>query len=188
MGRIPTVDEAYEILTQYNKEPFHIKHGQIVSGILGVVAAEHDPERVEFWKVAGLLHDIDFEMYPEEHCQKGVELMKAHDLDDSLIHAMQSHAYSICSDVEPACYMEKILFAVDELSGLIGAAALMRPSKSIDDMDVKSVKKKFKDKRFAAGCSRDIILQGADMLCISIDDLMELTLSSMKKLNPEMGL
>lgn len=188
MGKIPAIDEAYEILKQYNQEPFHLKHGQIVSGILGAIAAEHDPENVEFWKVAGLLHDIDFEMYPEEHCKKGVELMKAHDLDDSLIHAMQAHGYSICSDVEPSCYMEKALFAVDELSGLIGAAALMRPSKSIDDMDVKSVKKKFKDKKFAAGCSRDIIQKGADMLEMPLEDLMEMTLNAMKSLNPEMGL
>ena len=188
MGKVPTVEEAFELLTQYNKEPFHIKHGQIVSGILGVVAAEKDPENVEFWKVAGLLHDIDFELYPEEHCRKGVEIMKSHDLDESLIHAMQAHGYSSCSDVEPVHVMEKVLFAVDELSGLIGAAALMRPSKSIDDMDVKSVKKKFKDKRFAAGCSRDIIQKGADMLGITLDELLELTLNSMKKLNPEMEL
>jgi predicted hydrolase (HD superfamily) len=188
MSKIPTPDEAYEILKEYNKEPFHLKHGQIVSGILGCLAQKYDPENVDFWKTAGMLHDLDFEMYPEEHCQKGVEIMRELDLDESLIHAMQCHGYGLCSDVKPEAYMEKLLFAVDELSGLIGAAALMRPSKSIDDMDVKSVKKKFKDKRFAAGCSRDVIQQGADMLEMPLDELMEMTLTAMKSLNPAMGL
>ncbi|MCI8515220.1 MAG: hydrolase [Lachnospiraceae bacterium] len=188
MSKIPAPEEAFEILKQYNKEPFHLKHGQVVSGILGYLAKEHDPERIDFWKTAGMLHDIDYELYPEEHCQKGVELMREQDLDESLIHAMQAHGYSLCSDVEPNCRMEKFLFAVDELSGLIGAAALMRPSKSIDDMDVKSLKKKFKDKRFAAGCNRDVILKGAEMLEMPIEELLEITLNAMKSLNPEMGL
>lgn len=188
MGKIPNPEEAYEILKVYNKDPFHLKHGQVVAGILGYLAKEEDPERVDFWKSAGMLHDIDYELYPEQHCQKGVELMQEQGLDESLIHAMQAHGYSLCSDVEPNCRMEKYLFAVDELSGLIGAAALMRPSKSIDDMELKSLKKKFKDKRFAAGCNRDVILKGADMLEMPIDELLELTLTAMKNLNPEMEL
>lgn len=138
---------------------------------------------VEFWGMVGLLHDLDFELYPEQHCIKCQEIMKDLDLDEKLIHAVASHGYGICSDVEPVHEMEKVLFATDELTGLIGAAALMRPSKSVQDMELKSLKKKFKDKSFAAGCDRDIIRRGAEQLGWELDDLLNRTLQAMKS-NP----
>ena len=136
----------------------------------------------------GILHDLDFEMYPEEHCKKEQEMMRQMDLDENLIHACVSHGYGLVSDVKPELMMEKILFATDELTGLIGAAALMRPSKSVSDMELKSLKKKFKDKRFAAGCSRDVIRTGAEQLGWELDELLEKTLEAMKALAPELGL
>jgi len=179
MGYIPSVDEAYNILAKYNKEPFHLEHGQVVSKVMEVFAAEYDPERVEFWKTVGMLHDIDFELYPEQHCVKAGEMLREMNMDEELIHGVVCHAWGICSDVEPVHYMEKVLFAVDELTGLIGAAALMRPT-GFDGMEVKSVAKKFKDKKFAAGCSRDVIRQGAEMLGMELNTLFEKTLSAMQ--------
>lgn len=175
---IPTVTEAEELIRLYNKEAFHIQHAATVSKVMGCFAEEYDPENVEYWKAVGMLHDIDFELYPEQHCIKAVELLKEHNIDDSVIHAVVSHGYGLCSDVEPERYMEKVLFAVDELTGLIGAAAIMRPT-GMEGMEVKSIAKKFKDKKFAAGCSRDVIKQGADMLGMELNTLFEKTIKAM---------
>ena len=181
MGRQLTREEAWELLKEYNKEPFHLRHGETVEGVMRNLARELGyGDEEEFWGNVGLLHDLDFELYPEEHCQKVQEIMKEKDLDERLIHAVASHGYGICCDIEPVHEMEKVLFAVDELTGLIGAAALMRPSKSIMGMEVKSIKKKFKDKHFAAGCNRDIIKTGAERLGWELDTLMERTLEAMK--------
>ena len=179
MSRIPTPEEAFEIIKESNKEPFHLEHAQIVSKVMGVFARTYDPERVDFWRTVGMLHDIDFELWPEQHCVKANELLRELDIDENVIHAVVSHGYGICADVEPTKYMEKILFATDELTGLIGAAALMRPT-GISDMETKSVMKKFKDKKFAAGCSRDVIRQGAEMLGMELSELIELTLNAMR--------
>lgn len=172
---------ALELLRSYNKEPFHILHGLTVEGCMRWFAQEFGyGEDVDFWGVCGLLHDIDFELYPEQHCQKAPELLLEAGAEPELIHAVCSHGYGICSEVEPEHEMEKILFAADELTGLIWAAAKMRPSKSVMDMELKSLKKKFKDKRFAAGCSREIITAGADRLGWTLDELMDKTLTAMK--------
>ncbi|MDO4337875.1 MAG: hydrolase [Eubacteriales bacterium] len=174
-----TREEALTLLRKYNKEPFHILHGLTVEGVMKWYAKENGEDE-EFWGLAGLLHDVDFENWPEEHCQKAPELLKEINASDELIHAVCSHGYGICCDVEPNCLMEKILFAADELTGLIGAAAKMRPSKSVMDMETKSLKKKFKDKRFAAGCSRDIIEKGAQMLGWDLNELFEKTILAMR--------
>ena len=179
MAYIPTVEQAEELLKHYNKEPFHIQHAETVSKVLGEFAKEFDPERVDFWRAVGMLHDIDFELYPEQHCAKADEMLHELDLDEELIHAVVSHGYGICYDVEPTLYMEKVLFAVDELTGLIGAAALMRPT-GISDMEPKSVIKKFKDKKFAAGCDRDVIRRGAEMLGMELGELIARTIDAMR--------
>ena len=179
MAYIPTVEQAEELLKRYNKEPFHIQHAETVSKVLGEFAKEFDPERVDFWRAVGMLHDIDFELYPEQHCAKADEMLHELDLDEELIHAVVSHGYGICYDVEPTLYMEKVLFAVDELTGLIGAAALMRPT-GISDMEPKSVIKKFKDKKFAAGCNRDVIRRGAEMLGMELSELIARTIDAMR--------
>ena len=179
MAYIPTVEQAEELLKHYNKEPFHIQHAETVSKVLGEFAKEFDPERVDFWRAVGMLHDIDFELYPEQHCAKADEMLHELDLDEELIHAVVSHGYGICYDVEPTLYMEKVLFAVDELTGLIGAAALMRPT-GISDMEPKSVIKKFKDKKFAAGCNRDVIRRGAEMLGMELGELIARTIDAMR--------
>lgn len=189
MSYIPTTDEAKKILQKFNQDPFHIKHGEIVSGVMGYFAQEYDPDRVEFWKTVGMLHDLDFELYPDQHCVKQQELMKELDLDEEIIHATCSHGYGMTgADIEPVAVMEKVLFAVDELTGLIGAVAIMRPSKSVDDLELKSVKKKFKQPSFAAGCSRDTIKQGADMLGWELEDLISRTILAMRSLNPQAGI
>ena len=158
-------DEVFELLKKYNKEPFHIQHGLTVSGVMRWFAQEEGfGDDAEYWAIVGLLHDIDFELYPDEHCKKAPDLLKNAGVGDDMIHSICSHGYGICVDIKPEHQMEKVLFAADELTGLIGAAALMRPSKSVQDMELKSVKKKFKDKRLAAGCSRDVIKQGAEIL------------------------
>ncbi len=179
MAYIPTVEQAEELLKHYNKEPFHIQHAESVSKVLGEFAKEFDPERVDFWRAVGMLHDIDFELYPDQHCAKADEILHELDLDEELIHAVVSHGYGICYDVEPTLYMEKVLFAVDELTGLIGAAALMRPT-GISDMEPKSVIKKFKDKKFAAGCDRDVIRRGAEMLGMELSELIARTIDAMR--------
>ncbi len=179
MSFIPTPEKAFEIIRQYNKEPFHLEHAQTVSKVLGVFAEEFDPERVDFWRSVGMLHDIDFELWPEQHCVKADELLHELDMDEALIHAVVSHGWGICSEVEPTLYMEKVLFATDELTGLIGAAAKMRPT-GLDGMDAKSLNKKFKDKKFAAGCSRDVIRKGAEMLGMELNELFERTIRAMQ--------
>ena len=176
-----TREEAWELLKEYNQEPFHLQHGLTVEGCLRYFAQELGyGDEEDFWGMVGLLHDLDFEKYPEQHCRKEAEILKEKGWDDRLIHAVASHGWPRCSDVEPQEEMEKVLYAVDELSGLIRAAALMRPSKSVQDMEVKSLKKKFKDKHFAAGCSRDVIQQGADMLGWDLNKLFEQSILAMR--------
>lgn len=171
--------QALELLKKYNKEDFHIRHALTVEGVMRYFAKQYGHDE-EFWGLVGLLHDVDFEVYPEEHCKKAPELLKEVEASDEFIHAVCSHGYGLCSDVEPTHEMEKILFATDELTGLIGAAAIMRPSKSVQDMELSSLKKKFKDKKFAAGCSRDVIKEGAERLGWELDKLLEETLLAMR--------
>ena len=174
-------EQALELLKKYNKEPFHIQHALTVEGVMRWYAKELGyAEEEEFWGITGLLHDIDFELYPEEHCKKAPELLREAGVSEDMIYAVCSHGYGICSEEEPKLEMEKVLFAADELTGLIWSCALMRPSKSTMDMEVKSLKKKFKDKKFAAGCSRDIISQGAEMLGWELDDLFDKTIQAMR--------
>ena len=174
-------EQALELLKKYNKEPFHIQHALTVEGVMRWYAKELGyVEEEEFWGITGLLHDIDFELYPEEHCKKAPELLREAGVSEDMIYAVCSHGYGICSEEEPKLEMEKVLFAADELTGLIWSCALMRPSKSTMDMEVKSLKKKFKDKKFAAGCSRDIISQGAEMLGWELDDLFDKTIQAMR--------
>lgn len=183
MANIPTLPQAVSLLGKYTKEPFLLHHGATVSGVLGYFAKKHDPSREEYWRVVGMLHDIDFELYPEEHCVKGIEILRGEGIDENIIHSALSHGWGMTgTPYEPEYIMEKILFAVDELTGLIGAAALMRPSKSVSDMECKSVMKKFKDKKFAAGCSRETILKGAEMLGMSLEDLISETILAMREL------
>ncbi len=172
-------NEAIKLLKKYNQEEFHIRHALTVEGVMKYFAKEMGYDE-NFWGIVGLLHDVDFEKYPEEHCKKAPELLKEINAPEDMVHAICSHGYGICSDVEPEHEMEKILFAVDELTGLIWAAAKMRPSKSTKDMEVSSLKKKFKDKKFAAGCSRDTIVQGAERLGWSLDELFEKTINAMR--------
>ena len=179
MSYIPTPEQAEELVKQYNKEPFHIQHAETVSKVMGEFAREYDPENVDFWRTVGMLHDIDFELYPEQHCVKANEMLHELDIDEEVIHAVVSHGYGICVDVEPVKYMEKVLFATDELTGLIGAVALMRPT-GISDMEAKSVMKKFKDKKFAAGCSRDVIRRGAEMMGVELNELITKTINAMR--------
>lgn len=174
-------EAAVQLLKKYNKESFHIQHALTVEGVMSWFAGELGyREDADFWAMAGLLHDVDFEMYPDQHCVKAPELLAEISASDALIHAVCSHGYGLAANVEPVHPMEKVLFASDELTGLIGAAALMRPSKSVQDMELKSIKKKFKDKKFAAGCSRDVIAQGAEMLGWTLDELLEKTLEAMR--------
>lgn len=176
-----TRDQALSLLIKYNKESFHILHGLTVEGTMRWYARELGyGEDEDFWGIAGLLHDVDFENYPEEHCRKAPELLAEVQAEPELVHAVVSHGYGLVSDVEPEHEMEKVLFASDELTGLIGAAARMRPSKSVMDMEVSSLKKKYKDKRFAAGCSRDVIAQGAERLGWTLEELFEKTIGAMR--------
>lgn len=174
-----TRSQALALLQKYNQEPFHILHGLTVEGVMRYFAQEigEDPD---FWGIVGLLHDVDFERWPERHCLEAPRLLAEINAEPEMVHAICSHGYGICCDVEPTEQMEKILFATDELTGLIGAAAKMRPSKSVCDMEVSSLKKKFKDKKFAAGCSRDVIRQGAERLGWTIEELMEKTILAMR--------
>ena len=173
--------QALELLRKYNKEPFHILHGLTVEGVMRYFATDLGyGDEADFWALCGLLHDVDFEMYPDEHCKKAPELLSEIGASEALVHAVCSHAYGSCSDVEPVHQMEKVIFAVDELTGLIGAAARMRPSKSVMDMELSSLKKKFKDKKFAAGCSRDVIREGAERLGWTLDETLEKTILAMR--------
>ncbi|MBD5162935.1 MAG: hydrolase [Oscillibacter sp.] len=187
-----TREEALALLRRYNKEPFHILHALTVEGVMAWYARElGHGEEADFWSMAGLLHDVDFEQWPDQHCRKAPELLREAGMEERLIHAVVSHGCGLCSDVEPEHEMEKVLFATDELTGLIGAAARMRPSKSVQDMEVSSLKKKFKDRKFAAGCSRDVIRLGAERLGWDLETLMERTILAMRsceeKVNAEMA-
>ena len=173
-------DDAIKLLKEYNKEEFHIRHALTLENVMGYFAEEYDKDNVDFWKMAGLLHDVDYERYPEEHLKNTPEILRDAGGSDELIHAIMAHGSGICSDVEPELFMEKVLFATDELTGLIYAASLMRPSKSTKDMNLKSVKKKFKDKKFAEGCSRDVIKSGAEKMGWELDELIEKTLLAMQ--------
>ncbi len=176
-----TRDAALALVQKYNKEPFHLLHALTVEGTMRWYAENSGyADEVDFWGLCGLLHDVDFENWPEEHCKKAPELLAEIGAEPELIHAVCSHGFGLCSDVEPTHEMEKILFAADELTGLIGAAARMRPSHSVCDMEVSSLKKKFKDKKFAAGCSRDVIREGAERLGRELDTLMEKTILAMR--------
>lgn len=180
MNTIPTREKSWELLTQYNQEPFHLQHALTVEAVMGWFASELGyGNEASYWASVGLMHDIDFERWPEEHCQKAPSLLTDAGYPDDFVHAVCSHGYGLCSDVMPEHEMEKVLFAVDELTGLIGAAAKMRPSKSCKDMELSSLKKKFKDKKFAAGCSRDVIRSGAERLGWELDHLLQQTLSAM---------
>lgn len=174
-------EKALELLMKYNKEPFHIMHGLTVSGVMKWYAQELGyGDDAEYWSVVGLLHDIDFGMFPQEHCVKAPELLREAAVSEEMIYSICSHGHGICVDMEPKHMMEKVLYASDELTGLIGAVAIMRPSKSVMDLELPSVKKKFKDKKFAAGCSRDVIVKGAEMLGWSLDELIEKTIMAMR--------
>ena len=176
-----TRTQALALLQKYNKETFHIQHALTVEGVMRWYATELGyGEEADFWALCGLLHDVDFEVYPEQHCQKAPELLAEIDASEEMVHAICSHGYGLCSDVEPVHPMEKVMFAVDELTGLIGAAARMRPSKSVMDMELSSLKKKFKDKKFAAGCSRDVIREGAERLGWTLDETLERTILAMR--------
>ena len=176
-----TREQAWSLLTQYNKEAFHLRHAITVEHVMGWYAQElgYGQER-EFWSLVGLLHDLDFEQWPEEHCEKSQELMRQAGVEDRMIRATACHGWGIRVDIKPEHEMEKVLYAADELTGLIGAAALMRPSKSVADMELKSLRKKFKDKKFAAGCSRDVIANGAQLLGWELDRLLDMTLRAMQ--------
>ena len=178
---IPTIDEARALLKKYNSDPFHLKHAEIVSRVMKYFADKLGyGDEAEFWSVVGLLHDLDFEQFPEQHCIKSREIMREAGLDERIIRATASHGYGITVDIKPEHTMEKVLYATDELTGLIGAVALMRPSKSVDDLELKSVKKKYKNANFAAGCSREVIERGAEMLGWSLDDLISKTILAMR--------
>lgn len=183
-----TRSEALSLLKKYNKEPFHLLHAYTVEGVMRWFASflGYEEEK-DYWALAGLLHDVDFEMYPDEHCKKAPELLNEIHAGEDLIHSVCSHGYGLCSDVMPEHEMEKVLFATDELTGLIGAAVKMRPSKSVMDLEVSSLKKKFKDKKFAAGCSRDVIRQGAELLGWELDVLFERTIEAMKSCEAEVA-
>ena len=181
-----TREEALELLRKYNQEPFHLEHGITVGKTLRWFAEDLGyGDEADFWEIAGLLHDVDFEKYPEEHCKKAPELLAEVDAEPELVHAICSHGYGLCSDVKPEHDMEKVLFAADELTGIVFAAAKMRPSKSCRDMELSSLKKKFKDKRFAAGCSRDVIRQGAENLGWELDTLLQKTLTALQTYEEE---
>ncbi|MDD3335470.1 MAG: hydrolase [Eubacteriales bacterium] len=182
-----THEQGLALLQKYNQEAFHIQHGLTVEGVMRYYANLLGyGDDADYWAMVGLLHDIDFELYPEEHCKKAPELLESAGVGPDMIHSICSHGYGLCCDIKPEHEMEKVLFAADELTGLIGAAALMRPSKSVQDMEISSIKKKFKDKKFAAGCSRDVIRQGAEMLGWELDTLFQRTLDAMKTLDIEM--
>ncbi len=183
-----TREAALELLKKYNKEPFHIQHGLTVEGVMRWYAKELGyANEEEYWGITGLLHDIDFELYPDQHCQKAPELLRGAGVGEDMVYSICSHGYGICSDVEPEHEMEKVLFAADELTGLIWSAALMRPSKSVMDMEISSLKKKFKDKKFAAGCSRDIIITGAERLGWELESLFEKTILAMRSCESEVS-
>lgn len=179
-------EDAFELLKKYNQDRFHLQHALTVEGVMKWYATELGyQDDAEYWGIVGLLHDIDFEQYPEQHCIKAPELLREAGVGEDIIHAVCSHGYDLTVDVKPGHEMEKVLYAVDELTGLIGAVALMRPSKSVQDMEVKSVKKKYKSANFAAGCSREVIQKGADMLGWELGDLIQKTIYAMRSCETE---
>lgn len=189
MSRILTREEAWELLTEYNKDEFHLKHARIVEGVMKYFARELGyGDEEEFWGIVGLLHDLDFGMYPEEHCIKSQEIMRERGVDERINRATASHGYGITVDIKPEHQMEKVLYAVDELTGLIGAVAIMRPSKSTMDLELSSVKKKFKTPKFAAGCSREVIENGAKMLDWELEDLLQRTILALRDVEQNTGL
>lgn len=189
MNKIPTREEAWELLTEFNKEEFHLKHARVVEGVMRYFAKELGyAEEEEFWGVVGLLHDLDFEAYPEEHCIKSQEILNERGIDDRINHATASHGYALTVDIKPEHEMEKVLYAVDELTGLIGAVAIMRPSKSTLDLELSSVKKKYKTPKFAAGCSREVIERGAQMLGWELDELIQKTILALREVETTTGL
>ncbi len=176
-----TREQAWELLKEYNEDRFHLQHALTVEGVMKYFAKELGyGEEAEFWGIVGLLHDLDFERFPKQHCIKQQEIMRERGIDESIIHATASHGYALTVDIVPEHEMEKVLYATDELTGLIGAVALMRPSKSVSDLEVKSVKKKYKSKNFAAGCSREVIERGAQMLGWELEDLIGRTILAMR--------
>jgi len=176
-----TREQAFALLKEYNQEPFHLRHAETVEGVMRYFAGELGySDEIDFWGIVGLLHDLDFERYPQEHCVKSQEIMRERGLDERLIRAAASHGYGLTVDIRPEHEMERVLYAVDELTGLIGAVALMRPSKSVSDLELKSVKKKFKTPSFAAGCSREVIQNGAEMLGWELDELISRTILAMR--------
>lgn len=181
-----TREEAFELLKEYNKEPFHIHHALTVEGVMKYFADQlgYGNEK-EFWGIVGLLHDLDFELYPDQHCIKEQQIMRERGVDERIVRATASHGYAITVDIKPEHEMEKVLYAVDELTGLIGAVSLMLPTKSVQDLELKSVKKKFKNLKFAAGCSREVIQRGADMLGWELDMLIERTILAMRTIDTE---
>ena len=186
MAETLTREAAWALLTEYNKEPFHLKHALTVEGVMRYFARELGySDEEDFWGIVGLLHDLDFEQFPEQHCIKEQELMREYGIDERIIHATASHGYEITVDIAPEHEMEKVLYATDELTGLIGAVALMRPSKSVSDLELKSVKKKYKNLNFAAGCSREVIERGAAMLGWELDDLISRTILAMRSCEKE---
>ncbi|PHR26199.1 MAG: hydrolase [Desulfotalea sp.] len=187
MSQTPTREEALNLLKQYNKSDSLIRHGLAVEGVMRYFAAKRDGD-VEKWGMVGLLHDLDYEQFPEEHCTKSASILKENNWPDEYIRAVVSHGWGICSDVEPQSEMEKVLYAIDELTGLVATSALVRPSKSVLDIKVKSVKKKWKDKRFAAGVNRSIIAKGAEMLDMELADLITDTIMGMREVAAEIGL
>lgn len=176
-----TREGAWELLREYNKDEFHLEHAEIVGKTMRYFAEKLGyGDEADFWEVVGILHDLDFEMYPQEHCIKSQEIMRERGVDERIIHATASHGYAITVDIKPEHEMEKVLYAVDELTGLIGAVVIMRPSKSVQDLELKSVRKKYKSKGFAAGCSREVIERGADMLGWRLDELIERTIEALR--------
>ena len=178
---IPTKEQACDLLCAYNEGEFHRLHARIVGDVMRYFAAQLGyADEADFWQTVGILHDLDFEQYPEQHCTKEAQILREQGMDERLVHAVVSHGWGICAEVEPTLYMEKVLYAVDELTGLIGAAALMRPT-GLEGMEAKSVAKKFKDKKFAAGCSRDVIRRGAELLGMELNELFARTLAAMQE-------
>lgn len=189
MDKILSREEALLLLSEYNKDEFHLKHAKVVEGVMKYFARELGfGSEEEFWGIVGLLHDLDFEMYPDQHCIKSQEIMKQYGIEEQIIHATASHGYLLTVEIQPEHEMEKVLYAVDELTGLIGAVAIMRPSKSTMDLELSSVKKKFKTPKFAAGCSREVIERGAVMLGWEIDDLLQRTILALRDVEQNTGL
>ena len=184
MAIVPNLEQAKEIVEMYNTDPFHLKHARTVSCVLGWFAKKYDSQNVEYYAAVGMLHDVDLEHYPNEHCVKCYDILRKHDIDEAFIDAVASHGYDVVQfDVPPKNYMEKVLYAVDELTGLIGAAALMRPSRSVSDITYKSVIKKFKSPSFAVGVSREVIQRGADMMEVSLEELINDTIAAMQTID-----